>query len=65
MAKVIVVTRAQVRSSHRKLKKLLAKDPQWAKEQKEMKRWAAEEKKQRDRTIRGKAGRGQRVRKGV
>ena len=56
MAKVIVVTRDQVESSHRKLEKLLAKDPQWAKEQKEMERWAAEEKKRRDADYAAKQG---------
>ncbi len=48
MAKLIAVDRSRLEASHRKLEKLLAKDPRWQEEKQEMERQAAEEKARRD-----------------
>ncbi len=48
MAKLIVVSRDRVEASHRRLEELLAKDPQWQEEKKELERRQAKEKKRRD-----------------
>lgn len=48
MGKLIVVSRDRVEASHRRLEKLLAKDPRWQEEKKEWERWEAEEKARRD-----------------
>ena len=48
MAKLIVVTREQVEASHRKLEELLAKDPLWQEEKKQMEDLIAVEKARRD-----------------
>ncbi len=48
MGKLIVVNRDRVEASHRRLEELLAKDPRWQEEKKELERWEAEEKKRRD-----------------
>jgi hypothetical protein len=48
MGKLIVVSRDRVEASHRRLEELLAKDPRWQEEKKELERWEAEEKARRD-----------------
>lgn len=48
MGKLVVVSRDQVEAARRRLDELLAKDPRWQEEKKELERWEAEEKKRRD-----------------
>jgi hypothetical protein len=48
MGKLVVVSRDQVEAAHRRLEELLAKDPRWQEEKKELERWEAEERKRRD-----------------
>jgi len=48
MAKLIVVTRAELKAAQLKLEKLLAKDPRWREQKREMERSIAEEKARRD-----------------
>jgi len=48
MARFIVVDRAKLEASQRKLEELRAQDPLWQKEKKERERWVAEENARRD-----------------
>jgi hypothetical protein len=48
MAKLIVVTRAELKAAQLKLEKLLAKDPRWQELKRERERSIAEEKARRD-----------------
>lgn len=48
MAKLIVVDRDTVIASHRELEKLLAKDPDWKREEREMERLAEEKNRPHD-----------------
>lgn len=64
MAKLTHVSRKQVIASHKKLEKLLAKDPQWKKEKREMAQAATKEKKRRDAEHRARKRSGQNKMKG-
>lgn len=48
MGKLVVVSRDRAEAARRRLDELLAKDPRWQEEKKELERWEAEEKKRRD-----------------